>query len=157
MSNYYSAQLALLKDKTTLSVQFTDYAGNKTKVMQVNSESVDNLIFFLKGERRRISEEISATEKELMTSIIFKKEGTEVCAVMPYEIADRQGNVTSYAHVGQHSACSLDYVNKLKNAKEEEYATLKSELESAGYKINVIKKIVYGKYVNAYAKVLKWK
>lgn len=154
-TGYYRNQLELLKDKTTLNVQFTDYAGNKTKSMQVNSESIDTLIFFLKGEKRRINEEILATEKELMTSVLFKRDGTEVCAIMPYEISDRQGNMTCYAHVGQHSACSPDYVNGLKNATESEYAALKLELETVGYKINVIKKVVYDKYIKAYAKLLK--
>lgn len=155
-TDYYHNQLDLLKDKTTLNVQFTDYAGNKTKSMQVNSESIDAFIYFLKREKRRINDEILATEKELMTSVLFKVEGSEVCAVMPYEIFDRQGNMTNYAHVGQHSACSPDYVNKLKNATESEYAVLKSELETAGYKINVIKRITYDKYVKAYAKLLKF-
>ena len=154
-TDYYRNQLQLLKDKTTLNVQFTDYAGNKTKSMQVNSESIDTLIFFLKGEKKRINEELMATEKELKTSVLFKREGAEICAIMPYELADRQGNMTSYAHIGQHSACSPDYANGLKNATASEYAALKLELETAGYKIKVIKKVVYVKYIKAYAKLLK--
>lgn len=155
-TTYYADQLTnRLKNKTTLKVKFLDYDGNGTNWMDVNSESIDTLINFLKGEKRRINEEIAATEKELTTEVIFKKEGTEVTAVMPYEIFDRLGNMTNYAHVGQHSACSPEYVKKLRNATEEEYTKLKSELEAAGYKIKVIKKVEYGKYIQAYTKVLR--
>jgi hypothetical protein len=155
-TTYYHDQLTnRLNNKTTLKVQFTDYDGNKTNCLDVNSESIDTLIHFLKGEKRRINEEIAATEKELTTEVIFKKEGTEVTAVMPYTIHDRLGNMTNYAHVGHHSACSPEYVKKLRNATEEEYTKLKSELEAAGYKIKVIKKIEYGKYIQALAKELR--
>jgi hypothetical protein len=124
-TNYYHNQLELLKDKTILNVQFTDYLGNKTK-------SID--------------------EKELMTEVLFKRDGSEIFAVMPYDICDRQGNMTMYAHIGQHSNCSPDYVKKCKNANKSEYAELKKELETIGYKLNVIKKISREKYIEKYIK-----
>jgi hypothetical protein len=146
-TNYYHNQLELLKDKTTLNVQFTDYAGNKTKSMGVNGESIDTLINFLKGEKTRINKQILLNEKELMTEVLFKRDGSEIFAVMPYDICDRQGNMTTYAHVGQHSSCRPDYVKRCKNANKSEYAELKKELESIGYKLNVIKKISREKYI----------
>jgi hypothetical protein len=124
-TNYYHNQLELLKDKTTLNVQFTDYLGNKTK---------------------------SIVEKELMTEVLFKRDGSEIFAVMPYDICDRQGNMTMYAHIGQHSSCSPDYVKRCKNANKSEYAELKKELETIGYKLNVIKKISREKYIEKYIK-----
>lgn len=43
-----------------------------------------------------------------------------------------------YAHIGQHSACCVDYVKECKKATVEQYTELKTELESIGYKLNVI-------------------
>ncbi len=47
---------------------------------------------------------------------------------------------TSYSHVGQHSACSGDYIKCLcRPANESEYLPLKQELESIGYTLKVCK------------------
>ena len=40
---------------------------------------------------------------------------------------------TSYAHIGQHSACHIDYANKCKEAMYNEYADLLKELIGLGY------------------------
>ena len=154
-TNYYQNQMARLKDKTTISVQFNDYEGNKTNYMNLNLESVDVLINFLQAEKKRMQKEVKATEEDLKTVVVFKKEGTEVCAMMPYEIADRQGNITSYAHVGQHSAASLKYVKKLPNATPEEYEALKKELEAAGYTFKLIRSISTTKWAKAYEAMLQ--
>ena len=44
----------------------------------------------------------------------------------------------SYSRVGQHSACCQDYANESRPATPEEYAGLKTELESIGYKLEII-------------------
>jgi hypothetical protein len=52
-------------------------------------------------------------------------------------------DMTAYAHVGQHSDASFDYVSrKTRPAKPSEYAALKRELESKPYeyKLRVVKK-----------------
>ena len=46
--------------------------------------------------------------------------------------------LTSYSRIGQHSACHIDYANESREATLEEYISLKEELESIGYKLNVI-------------------
>ncbi len=46
---------------------------------------------------------------------------------------------TSYAHIGQHSACCKDYANDSRAANEAEYMTLKQELESIGYNLKICK------------------
>lgn len=147
--NYYESELNKLTDKQTLTIQLSDYSGNKTKYMNVNSESVDVLIKFLQGEKKRFNKEIKETEEALKTDVVFKLEGDNVVAVMPYEISDPHGNMTSYARVGQHSACSPEYVKRLKNATEAEYTELKKEMEAAGYTFRVLKRISYGKYLDA--------
>ncbi len=44
---------------------------------------------------------------------------------------------TSYAHIGQHSACHPDYTKECKPATQEQYKDLKSELESIGYNLKI--------------------
>lgn len=56
-----------------------------------------------------------------------------VLAVFPEEIANSCGNVMSYSTVGQHSACSKEYVRELKKATAEQYAPLLQELKGEGY------------------------
>lgn len=44
----------------------------------------------------------------------------------------------SYSHVGQHSACILEYVKSCVPATVEQYEPLKKELESLGYNLTVL-------------------
>lgn len=46
---------------------------------------------------------------------------------------------TSYAHIGQHSACHIDYAKECKEATPEQYKDLKAELESIGYNLKICK------------------
>ncbi len=50
---------------------------------------------------------------------------------------------TCYAHVGQHSGCSMGWYHKTRAAKPEEYADLQRELESApyGYRFKIYNRI----------------
>ncbi|HHT9135833.1 MAG TPA: hypothetical protein ACFYEK_01170 [Candidatus Wunengus sp. YC60] len=42
-----------------------------------------------------------------------------------------------YAHIGQHSACHIDYANECKVAKPTQYKNLFKELEGIGYNLSV--------------------
>lgn len=44
----------------------------------------------------------------------------------------------SYAHIGQHSACHVDYAKECKEANFNQYQDLKRELESIGYNLNIL-------------------
>lgn len=75
--------------------------------------------------------------------LIEKPEGDLPCQVFAFFPNDiythtSRGTFTSYAHVGQHSPCHIDYANECKEATPEQYADLKSELESIGYKLKVL-------------------
>ncbi len=89
------------------------------------------------------------------TDVIFRKEkDNTITAVFPYEISDYKGNITCYAHVGQH--CQADYyyfIEKTVPALETEYIDLKIELESIGYNLRIIKRRNYDKYLKAYSKI----
>lgn len=61
-------------------------------------------------------------------AVIFKKDKGEVFAVFPYMKWD-DDNITCYAHIGQHSACSWNYPYGLKNARPSEYAELLKEIK----------------------------
>lgn len=71
-------------------------------------------------------------------NITFPGDPGDLFAYFPEEPADRNGNMTSYSHIGQHSACSPDYAAESRPATPEEYAALKAELESIGYNLQVI-------------------
>lgn len=45
-----------------------------------------------------------------------------------------------YAHVGQHSSCHIDYASECIEATKEQYLPLLNELESIGYKLEVLNK-----------------
>lgn len=47
-------------------------------------------------------------------------------------------NRMSYSHNGQHSACSVDYARSCRLASSEEAKSLKTELESLGYTLEVL-------------------
>lgn len=46
--SYYSTQLSRLKDFTEVNIKFIDYDGNSTNNMNLNNESIDIIIEFLK-------------------------------------------------------------------------------------------------------------
>lgn len=80
-----------------------------------------------------------------MTKVKFlyeKPEGDLTCnvfAFFPEEHYFGNGNtqyrdvLTSYAHIGQHSACHIDYANECKEAPINEYMDLLRELIGQGY------------------------
>ena len=61
----------------------------------------------------------------------------DVTAVFP-ELEASPGMMTCYAHIGQHSSCSLGwYREKTRPAKPEEYKDLASELRRIGYDLKI--------------------
>lgn len=89
------------------------------------------------------------------TDIIFRYDTSKdwkgtIFAIMPYMV-ERNGMVTYYQHVGQHS--SGDYYNMIatsRPANEFESADLKAELKSIGYNIKEVKQRNYKKYLKEY-------
>jgi hypothetical protein len=67
--------------------------------------------------------------------VYFRILGNEVIALFPEIPADNKGNITSYMHVGQHSAASPELITELPEAKYYQYNALLHELITAcGYK-----------------------
>lgn len=95
---------------------------------------------------------------DFKTDVIFRKfpEDGEIIALFPYDIYNHRGGINSYMHIGQHG--EAEYSACFKNAvpaKENEYKDLKSELESLGYNLNIIKKRNYSKYLTALKKTTR--
>ena len=94
------------------------------------------------------------------TDIIFRVDTTAdfkgtVFALFPHEVADHSGNVTSYQHVGQHSAADFLYcIGSSRPATPAEYKDLLAEMEGLGYNIKVRQKINQKKYIESYRKVM---
>jgi hypothetical protein len=74
------------------------------------------------------------------TKVVFKIMDDEVLAIFPDNLYNEQlygkSIVDSYMHTGQHSACSVELLDELEDASEEQYKDLKNELETIGYKLN---------------------
>ena len=72
--------------------------------------------------------------------VVFKMIDGEVIAIFPNNLYNEQlygkTMVDSYMHIGQHSACSIELLNDLEDASEDQYKDLKNELETIGYKLN---------------------
>ncbi len=47
------------------------------------------------------------------------------------------GVKTCYSHIGQHSACNIDYARECKPATPEQYQSLLSELTQLGYNLRI--------------------
>ena len=67
----------------------------------------------------------------------------EVDAVMP----DLPGTIawwkdcTCYAHIGQHSACALDWLRDTRPATPSEYKPLARELRGLGYRLSIVARV----------------
>ncbi len=78
-----------------------------------------------------------------MTQVKFYKEPDQsIMALFPKDQWNdiSTQTVTCYAHIGQHSACHLDYLKECTIARKEEYEPLQKELESIGYKLQILNK-----------------
>lgn len=85
-------------------------------------------------------------DKEV-TEVIFRKEkDNSITAVFPY-LSYRNGHrVTYYSHIGQHGEGNMFALIETTNpAEPEEYTDLKTELESIGYNLKVIKRACWRK------------
>lgn len=69
---------------------------------------------------------------------LYHEANDDLFAYFPELDGDMNGNKTSYAHIGQHSACSPDYAKECNKATKEQYLPLMRELESIGYQLEII-------------------
>ena len=85
--------------------------------------------------------------KKKKTDVIFRVDADgEPLAVFPHEVADLNGNMSCYAHYGQHSACAPSYIRRLKKADGSAFDALREELTALGYDLREINRINGKKY-----------
>lgn len=84
------------------------------------------------------------------TIVIFKKFGNgpinfgngHIIALFPELPGDSDRyTCSSYMHVGQHGAASMDLFRNLETPETWEYASLQAELESIGYVLDIRRKV----------------
>ncbi len=68
------------------------------------------------------------------TRVIFKMYDGE-CIAFLLDCPATYGYVLSYMHVGQHGEASIEFFHECKLATEEEFESLREELESIGYRL----------------------
>jgi hypothetical protein len=93
---------------------------------------------------------------EPITEVVFrvwpKSEGGDVIALFPYDHA-HDYYCTGYQHIGQHGAADFHgVVSRTRLAKPAEYVALKSELESIGYCLKIIKRVNHERQMAAFGK-----
>ncbi len=76
-----------------------------------------------------------------ITPTIFVMHAGECTAVFPCDPANLDGHMMCYAHIGQHSGCSLGWLGQTRPATPEQFAPLLKELESLGYNIKPCRRI----------------
>ena len=98
-------------------------------------------------------------QDEFKTDVIFRRwpdtDFNLIIALFPYEIDNiEKGFISSYEHLGQHSGADYDgIIRGTVPAKENEYQALKSELESLGYNLNIVKRRNYDRYLAEFKKI----
>lgn len=69
----------------------------------------------------------------------YNKANNDLFAYFPQLRTNLANDFTCYSHVGQHSSASPAYVRASDEATPEQYADLKTELESIGYTLKICK------------------
>ena len=133
---YYKDQLNLIEvGKTEYAPTFKIFAngnGQDTKNISLNADSAKELIKWLTD---------NFIDKEPKTNVKFLVDSFgDTIAFFPDMPFNEDKNLkTCYANIGQHSACHVDYAKGCKKATPKKYKELKTELESLGYNLNVLK------------------
>lgn len=80
-----------------------------------------------------------------MDKVRFKKFPEGDVLALFYELPAGNGYITSYQHVGQHSAAAPELLTDLEDATPEEYEELKKELIAIGYDLtgNIKERLEY--------------
>jgi hypothetical protein len=100
--------------------------------LESRSIMLETLVYFLKHIKL----------KKMKTKVIFLKEPFRAILAYFPESSESNGQRNDlklcYSHVGQHSVCAPEYVNKCKEANYNEYSDLLKELIGQGYKLQVL-------------------
>ena len=88
------------------------------------------------------------------TEVIFRKFKGEILALFPYDICNYNGDITCYAHIGQHGSANYKYViSNSKPINKPKSLDLYSELINRGYNLKPVKRQNYSRYINELYKI----
>jgi hypothetical protein len=77
--------------------------------------------------------------KSTKVQFFYDEQHNDLFAFFPEEkYNSTPGLYTCYAHVGQHSACHIDYIEECKKATPKQYKDLKEELINIGYNLKIV-------------------
>jgi hypothetical protein len=68
---------------------------------------------------------------------LYNEYNEDLFAYFPFEESSK-GYKTAYSHIGQHSACHYKYAEESREATMIEYLDLFNELQSIGYRLEII-------------------
>jgi hypothetical protein len=68
---------------------------------------------------------------------LYNEYNEDLFAYFPFEESSK-GYKTAYSHIGQHSACHYKYAEESREATMLEYLDLFNELQSIGYRLELI-------------------
>jgi hypothetical protein len=135
--NVCDSELGVTKDANIISIsnqRWATHQGVKPKYWRIILTPGN-----LKAAQRQPNGLRAAFHRDRVMFRFNDDQYDPILAVFPDLKENRAGDVTCYAHIGQHSACSMEYVlNDTKPASPAEYAPLKRELERIGYNLDVI-------------------
>lgn len=131
---YKSNQSAFSGYKTTPSDYSSLRCTKCNSIWRTKSPYVDELINQNDKEVKLLKEYPEVPANITVLFLLEQDSEDQVFAFFPDEKYDDRVNMrTCYAHVGQHSACSIDYVAVCEEATPEQYKDLLAELRNIGY------------------------
>jgi len=91
---------------------------------------------------KKVAKKVVKKKSPPKDKVVFRMFQGEIIALFPEEEWSR-GSVASYEHVGQHGGANYTAVIKgSRKATPHEYADLKEELTSIGYKLDIKEKYI---------------
>lgn len=79
------------------------------------------------------------SRERLDVDVYFAADDEGVTAIFADTVGEeREGEFTAYAHIGQHTTASPEWVQACRPATPEEYAPLLGELNHVGYNVTVV-------------------
>lgn len=108
---------------------------------------ITNFVKDLMENRKKIKEsdtmkhlktwtQLNESDETTQVEFYFNEVNKDLFAFFPNE--KNSDGYACYSHNGQHSTCSIQYVNSSRPATEEERDPLIKELEDLGYKLNIL-------------------
>lgn len=109
----------------------------------INSTSENYLKSFVFNiiKNKTAKKQVKAEEEpKIEVDVLFKLEPLDKIGIDGFDVVAWfvDDPTACYAHVGQHSSCSPEYMEELEDAKFTDYEYLLKELENIGYEVNVM-------------------